>query len=519
MGMLVTLCLALSLLRSSLAEEVLETSVVIIGGGAAGLAAARTLAQQDVEFLLVEAQAVLGGRVQSLALTETEYWNVGAQWIYGTETTTDPPEVNPILELAIAANSSNVALSAMDWSNMTLRGYNGTTLDSVSLGEWYDRMELAQAYCQEQNDELWTQAENITEYAESIDITLDTCWEDSGFLPANASEEDEEVAAALRWYAVDFDYTLDPSRLGVMWSLPRAGEYTGWDIQVVGSYQNVLLEVGRHLPTGSVRTGQTVTTISYDNTGVTVRTQQGLVIHAKAAICTLPLGVLQREVVEFEPPLSVARTSAINKMVMGNYAKVLAVFDSTFWDPTEVTLFTGNTTSPLRLMVNRDHPSMYPGSKSLEFHFAGETARIIESLPVGELQEGLMAELEDFFGESLPSPHTIAVTNWTHNPYAYGSFSTWPFGFLESEWLEMISNLDSVVFFAGEHTVENFGSVQGAWQSGITVVTNEVLPALQKHDTTQQAASVVSAASVPPRVLPVIILLALHTRLACRSFN
>eukprot|EP00971_Amphidinium_carterae_P314119 6243662-Amphidinium_carterae.1 len=39
--------------------EVLETSVVIIGGGAAGLAAARTLAQQDVWCCKAQLKAVL----------------------------------------------------------------------------------------------------------------------------------------------------------------------------------------------------------------------------------------------------------------------------------------------------------------------------------------------------------------------------------------------------------------------------------------------------------------------------
>mmetsp|Transcript_11063 Transcript_11063/g.15639 ORF Transcript_11063/g.15639 Transcript_11063/m.15639 type:complete len:107 (+) Transcript_11063:70-390(+) len=42
------------------AEEV-TTTVVVIGGGASGLAAAKALAEENVDFILLEARDVLGG--------------------------------------------------------------------------------------------------------------------------------------------------------------------------------------------------------------------------------------------------------------------------------------------------------------------------------------------------------------------------------------------------------------------------------------------------------------------------
>ena len=46
------------------AKTARSTDVVIIGGGVAGLRAAQTLTAAGVEFLLLEAEAQVGGRVR-----------------------------------------------------------------------------------------------------------------------------------------------------------------------------------------------------------------------------------------------------------------------------------------------------------------------------------------------------------------------------------------------------------------------------------------------------------------------
>jgi len=47
----------------------------------------------------------------------------------------------------------------------------------------------------------------------------------------------------------------------------------------------------------------------------------------------------------------------------------------------------------------------------------------------------------------------------------------------------MTSSLDDHVFFAGEHTSENYGFVHSAWESGLEVV-DEVLVALWNRSST-----------------------------------
>jgi len=72
--------------------------VLILGGGVAGVIAARTLHQNGIDdFLLVEARHELGGRMMSYTFANKTI-EQGANWIQGTQIEDGP--ANPIFELA-----------------------------------------------------------------------------------------------------------------------------------------------------------------------------------------------------------------------------------------------------------------------------------------------------------------------------------------------------------------------------------------------------------------------------------
>ena len=54
-----------------------DTEVVIVGGGAAGIAAARRLHDAQVDCLLVEARPRLGGRACTVSLGQTTAVDLG----------------------------------------------------------------------------------------------------------------------------------------------------------------------------------------------------------------------------------------------------------------------------------------------------------------------------------------------------------------------------------------------------------------------------------------------------------
>jgi polyamine oxidase len=79
-----------------------NAKVLILGGGVAGVIAARTLHRKGIDdFLIVEARNELGGRMQNytIGVPGKQYTvEVGPNWIQGTQTGNGT--ANPILTLA-----------------------------------------------------------------------------------------------------------------------------------------------------------------------------------------------------------------------------------------------------------------------------------------------------------------------------------------------------------------------------------------------------------------------------------
>jgi polyamine oxidase len=91
-------------------SESQHRKVLILGGGVAGIIAARTLHQNGIDdFLIVDALDQLGGRMMNHTFAGKTI-EVGANWIQGTQTGNGP--ANPIFELA---KKHNITSQFNDW--------------------------------------------------------------------------------------------------------------------------------------------------------------------------------------------------------------------------------------------------------------------------------------------------------------------------------------------------------------------------------------------------------------------
>src|SRR5947209_1216824 len=70
-----------------------EADIVVIGAGAAGIAAARRIMAANRKVILVEAASQIGGRCQTDASTFEVPFDRGARWMHN-------PETNPMIRLA-----------------------------------------------------------------------------------------------------------------------------------------------------------------------------------------------------------------------------------------------------------------------------------------------------------------------------------------------------------------------------------------------------------------------------------
>lgn len=85
-------------------------TVLILGGGVAGVIAARTFHENGIDdFVIIDAQGDIGGRMKPQAFGG-EIIELGPNWIQGTQTGSGP--ANPIYELA---QKHNLKSQFNDW--------------------------------------------------------------------------------------------------------------------------------------------------------------------------------------------------------------------------------------------------------------------------------------------------------------------------------------------------------------------------------------------------------------------
>ena len=71
--------------------------------------------------------------------------------------------------------------------------------------------------------------------------------------------------------------------------------------------------------------------VNYQHTPIIVTTNQSQ-YQSRFVLCTVPLGVLQKETIQFNPALPLAQKKAFSKLAMGILDKVYLQFPYVFWD-------------------------------------------------------------------------------------------------------------------------------------------------------------------------------------------
>ncbi len=76
-----------------------NAQVLILGGGMTGVSAANKLTELGItDFVILEAQDRLGGRMRTAEITPGVNVNVGANWIHGVDPAN--PRLHPVFDLA-----------------------------------------------------------------------------------------------------------------------------------------------------------------------------------------------------------------------------------------------------------------------------------------------------------------------------------------------------------------------------------------------------------------------------------
>ncbi|KIK97836.1 hypothetical protein PAXRUDRAFT_135456 [Paxillus rubicundulus Ve08.2h10] len=440
-----------------------HTTVLILGGGMAGIIAARTLHEQGIDdFVILEAKIELGGRMipKAFGITGRQVVvEMGPNWIQGTQQGNGP--ANPIWELALKHNLTTVYSDL--YGSITTYDFNGYNNYTDTLNDAVDT--FAQA----------TVVAGQRLHDGEVDMSLKSAYGIMGVSPRTPQED------ACDYYQIDFSPS-QTSWLASAWNNnftydPEAGGYSDdnyMSIDPRGFVYIAQAEAAEFLQSDQVIFNQTAKYIQYTEEAITVTTTDGMTISADHILCTFSAGVLQNTDVVFEPALPDWKIEAINSIEMATYTKIFLQFNETFWFPTEMGLYADKQRGRYPVWQSLDHVGFFPGSGVIFVTVTGDWSLYVEQLSTKEIQAEVMEVLRAMYpNTTIPDPVDIHVPTWASNSLYRGSYSNWGPSFVPAHSDNLRATVDDRLWFAGEATsLKYFGFLQGAYLEGQSVGTS-----------------------------------------------
>jgi monoamine oxidase len=406
-----------------------QYDVVVIGGGAAGIAAARHLHDHQIDVLLLEARSRLGGRAFTVR-TGGFPLDLGCGWLHSA----DRNEWTAIAE----RQGFSVDKSPPPWSRPAL-GFPAS-------GEKAFRRAMAKFY------------ERLREFSEGeVDVPAARFAEARG--PWNP------LMNALYTYISGAE--LDKISARDLFRYDDTDE--NW--RIVEGYGTVIAAHAAQVP---VRLGLAARKIDRGDSPLTIETEEGN-LRAQAAIITLPSNLLAAESLRISPPLP-EKIEAAASLPLGLADKLYFTLSQTDDLPADSRAFGKIDSSETAAYHFRPM-----GRPLIEAYFGGTLAKRLEEEGEPAFHSFAAGELRRLFGESFTKKlNPLPLHLWGRDPHARGSYSYAMPGKADAR-VDLAAPVDDRLFFAGEACSQrDFSTAHGAYRTGIAAAT-QAMQALQRR--------------------------------------
>jgi len=429
----------------------MNADVLVIGAGAAGLAAAYDLTSAGLKVVVVEARDRIGGRICThFDSVESFPVELGAEFLHGKS-----PE---LLSLLSEAHLKYEQVTSTYWY---LR--HGQFVDS---GGFWKAVEGLMSKMKERITD-----ESFKDYLDSI--------------PDNeATQRAKEMAQG---YVEGF-HAASSEKIGIhgLVAIDEASQ------QIDGEHAFRLLEGYSSLTTWlfgqSRRKGAlfllntTISEIAWNDDRVVAKCNNQSLdeIMADKALLTVPLSILklapeETNAIRFIPNLPETKQKAIDAIEVGPAVRVVLRFKDPFWEQLELT----NAHRDLKELgfIHSDDVALPTWWSTLPQHHAilvawagGQQAEKLRGLSKDEITRQAVGSLASIFGVSHNDIDShlsqVYFHDWQADPLSKGAYSYLPVGGLEHQ-LNLARPIANTLFFAGEATsVGHVGTVHGAIQTG-----------------------------------------------------
>lgn len=407
--------------------------VIVIGAGAAGLAAARELSAAGRDVLLLEGRPRIGGRIHTLHEAGVAMpIELGAEFVHGRA-----EEVFRILP------GTSVVVDRLPDAHW-----------------WSDRRKLVR------RDDFWPRIGAILNRAARAkrDVPI------AEFLRrARIAPRDCKLVARF----VEGYHAADLEKVGSH-SLD-AGEGDNAQFRVVTGYDSLLAAIHAGFAPEKVelRMSTVVTRIAWRRHDVEVlaRTRLGrdATFRARAAVVTLPLGVLRSDAIVWDRrPRGLS--AVLEKLEMGNVCKIVFLFRERFWDDAINFLHASGpdfptwwTCAPAAVPLLTAWTGGPPAAQLLD---VDETQRVDRALAsIAKMLAVPRARVDDLV-------EAWWTHDWRNDPFARGAYGYALAGAAGAR-AKLATPVESTIYFAGEACEEDqAGTVAGAIASGRRAAEN-----------------------------------------------
>jgi monoamine oxidase len=414
---------------------VTDFDCIIVGAGAAGIAAARTLHDAGLRVAILEATDRIGGRVH----TDYNFANIpielGAEFIHG-----DGAITHDLVRQAGLHTVPVDRMNKMRWGrpSLPLSDLPEETRDIIEAlhrdyvalkdADLPDDLSLAAYFEACGHDVVALRVADIL-YAQTCCARLDD----------------------LSCHDLQREMRVDTS----------GGEWGG-EARIAEGYGALLTWYARDL---DVRFMQPVTQIR--------RSPDGMIVHAggkhkwidyqtRTCLLTLPIAVFQRDKIKFDPPLSAEKWAAIRAFKMEAATKIILRYAHPFWDA-DLT-YMANEWMAVRWWTP-GHGREDADAVLTCYLTSDKAARVDDLSPTAAFKLGRMI-IAQMLPDSTVPVTDARIVSWADAGYTRGGYAHLPPG---SAWArERLAAPEDRVFFAGEATAydSNPQTVHGAIQSG-----------------------------------------------------
>ena len=429
--------------------------VIVIGAGAAGLAAAGSLAEAGRSVLLLEARERVGGRCWTRAEPGvTLPVDMGAEFIHGS------PDVT--LEGLWRAGLVAIDAGGEHWYKQA---------GVLTRGNAFRRIRLAMRKL--------PQPERDVSFATLL-----------ARAPRSALPDDVRTAARTMVEGFDAADSRRISAQAVRAEWTHADAANGAQSRPLNGYGALMAALAGKLAGGTcrLRLQSAVTAVHWQRGRVRVAYRvlgESLIAAAPRVIVTLPLGVLQRAAtaaadLKFVPALT-AKRAALKALSAGTVVKTILQFHTPFWEVLadgryRDAAFFHSPRTPFRTFW-----TAVPARMPLLTAWAGgpPAARLLQLTPARMVGAALRS-VQSLFGPRIDVAAELANWwwhDWQNDPYTRGAYSYVNAGG-EGAREQLAAPLDDTLFFAGEATdyAGESGTVAAALGSGLRAA-REVLDA------------------------------------------